>query len=330
MIKMTKTTRLALAGTLAAGSVMLGVAGVTPAVAAGGGPEIAKKQWSFSGPGGHFDKNQLQRGFQVYKEVCASCHGLKRIAFRNLMQPGGPQFPEDGVRSLAATYKVDELNGDGKVVQRPARLSDRFPSPYKNEAEARSIHNGAYPPDLSLIAKGRGVEYTGSIWYHPVSMLKDVVTGYQEGGADYLYALLTSYQDNAPAYRRDPSGKLAPMAESSVQRGDKTMLRCVAVEHAAGKPDTCMPMADGMNYNTAFPGMQIGMARPISDGQVKYGDGTAPTVSNYAADVSAFLFWAADPTHDQRKSLGWQVMLYLLVTSILLYVAKKRLWREVH
>lgn len=325
MSKMSHITR-----SIVAGAAFAALAAAGPAFAAGEGPAIEKKKWSFSGPGGHFDKNQLQRGFQVYKEVCASCHGLKRIAFRNLIQKGGPEFPEDGARSLAASYKIDELNDSGKVVQRPGRLSDRFPSPYKNEAEARSIHNGAYPPDLSLIAKGRGVEYTGSIWNHPFSMLKDVVTGYQEGGADYLYALLTSYYDNAPAYRRDASGKLVAVVESSIQRGDKTILRCVSVEHAAGKPDVCTPLADGMNYNTSFPGKQIGMAKPVSDGQVKYGDGTAATVSNYAADVAAFLSWAADPTHDERKGLGWKVMLYLLVTSILLYVAKKRLWREVH
>lgn len=325
MIKMTQTTRIALAG-----AITLALAGAVPAMAAGDGPEIAKKKWSFSGPAGHFDKNQLQRGFQVYKEVCAACHGLKRIAFRNLVQPGGPEFPEDGVRSLAATYKVDELDATGKVVQRAARLSDRFPSPYKNEAEARSIHNGAYPPDFSLIAKARGVEYTGPIWYHPVSMLKDVVTGYQEGGADYIYALITGYRDDAPAYRRDPSGKLTEVAEASIPRGDKTILRCVAVEKVAGKPDVCTAMADGMNFNMAYPGHQIGMARPISEAQVKYGDGTAGTVSNYASDVAAFLTWTADPTHDQRKRLGWQVLLYLLVTTVLLYVAKKRLWREVH
>jgi ubiquinol-cytochrome c reductase cytochrome c1 subunit len=301
-----------------------------PAFAAGEAIEIPRHTWSFSGPGGRFDKNQLQRGFQVYKEVCASCHGIGLISFRNLVQPGGPEFPEAAVRALAATYKVDELNDEGKVVQRPARLSDRFPKPYKNEAEARSIHNGAYPPDLSLITKGRSAAYTGPIWYHPISMLRDVATGYQEGGTDYLKALLVGYKENAPAYRRD-GGKLVAVEESNVRRGDKTILRCVAVEKGKdGKPDTCAPLADGMHYNSYFSGHQIGMANPLSDGQVKYGDGTPGTVANYAADVSAFLAWTADPHHDKRKSLGWQVMLYLLITSILLFVAKKRLWREVH
>lgn len=326
MSKTSTSLRLALASVAAAVAV-----GATVAWAAGGGNEIERKKWSFSGPGGNFDNNQLQRGFQVYKEVCASCHGIKRIAFRNLVEKGGPEFPEAGVRSLAAEYKVDEIDSNsGKVVQRPARLSDRFPSPYKNEAEARATHNGAYPPDLSLIAKGRSVEYHGSVWYHPISMAKDIVTGYQEGGADYLYALLTGYRDDAPAYRRDGQ-KLVPVAENTIQRGDKTIVRCVAVEKGtAGRPDVCTPMADGMNYNVAFPGNQIGMAKPLSDGQVKYGDGTPATVSNYSADVAAFLAWAADPHHDTRKAMGWQVLLYLLITTILLYIAKKRLWREVH
>ena len=85
-----------------------------------------------------------------------------------------------------------------------------------------------------------------------------------------------------------------------------------------------------MHYNNAFPGHQIGMAQPLRDGQVKYSDGTPATVSNYAADVASFLSWAADPTHDERKSMGWQVMLYLLITSILLYLTKQRIRREVH
>ena len=315
----------------AIGAALLALAGTLPVLAAGDGPEIARKKWSFSGPRGNFDQNQLQRGFQVYKEVCSTCHGIKRIAYRNLMQKGGPAFPEDGVRSLAAESKIDEIDpNSGKIVPRAGRLSDRFPSPYKNEAEARSIHNGAYPPDLSLIAKARNVEYSGTLWGHPLSMAKDMVTGYQEGGADYLYALLTGYKDNAPAYRKEGQ-KLVAVAEASVPRGDKSILRCVAVEPGTGaKPDACTPMADGMNYNMAYPGHQIGMAQPIRDGQVKYGDGTPGTISNYASDVASFLSWAGDPTHDERKSLGWQVVLYLLITSILLFIAKQRLWREVH
>ncbi len=327
---------------------LAGLAGMSPVLAAGEGPQIARQKWPFSGPGGHFDQAQLQRGFQVYREVCAACHSLKRIAFRNLSQKGGPEFPEDRVRGLAASWPnqvptrtetgetaVAARDKDGRItgvryVTRPPMLSDRIPGPYKNEDEARSIHGGAYPPDLSLLAKGRNTEYHGGVLYHPVSMLKDIATGYQEGGADYLYALLTSYKENAPAYRREGS-RLVPVAETAVARGDKSILRCVSVEKGeAGKQDTCTAMAESMNYNSAYPGSQIAMAQPLRDGQIKYSDGTAGTTSNYAKDVSAFLHWAADPSHDERKRMGWQVLLYLLITSILLYIAKKRVWREAH
>ena len=99
---------------------------------------IERQKWSFGGLLGKFDDAQLQRGFQVYMEVCARCHGVKRIHFRNLAEPGGPGFPEAAVKSLAATYQVEDApNDQGKVVKRPAMLSDAMPSPYKNEQEAR-------------------------------------------------------------------------------------------------------------------------------------------------------------------------------------------------
>jgi ubiquinol-cytochrome c reductase cytochrome c1 subunit len=292
--------------------------------------EIHRHHWSFGGMFGRFEQPQLQRGYQVYKEVCSTCHGIGRMSFRNLAEKGGPAFPESSVAGLAAGTSIEDGPGDdGRMFKRPGRLSDRIPGPYKNEQEARSIHNGALPPDLSLIAKARGVEYTGPIWYHPIAMLKDMATGYQEGGPDYIYALITGYRDDAPAYKKDGM-KLVPMAEKDI-RDKKAVSRCVAVEKGeAGKPDTCQPMADLMNYNEAYPGHQIAMAQPIRDGQVKYTDGTAPTVANYAADVAAFLAWTADPTLEERKRLGWQVMLYLLITSILLFVAKKRIWADAH
>ena len=274
---------------------------------AAGGVEVNRQQWSFAGIFGSFDNNQLQRGFKVYKEVCSSCHGLSRIAFRNLVENGGPEFPEAGVRSLAATYKIEDgPNDDGKMFTRPGRLSDRLPSPYKNEQEARATHNGAYPPDLSLMAKARNPEYTGPIWYHPLAMLKDIVAGYQEGGADYLHAVLTGYREKAPAYRRD-GNKLVAMADADV-RDEKAVMRCSSVTKGeAGKPDQCAEMGQTMHYNAAFPGHQIAMAQPLSDGMVPYTDGTPATVEHYSRDVTAFLAWAADPTLETRKTLGWQV-----------------------
>lgn len=262
--------------------------GPTMSFAAGGSVEIERQQWSFSGIFGKYDSQQLQRGFGVYKEVCSACHGLDRIAFRNLAQPGGPEFNEDQVKALAATYEVPaEPNEDGEVEPRPGRLADKFPPLYANEKAARAAQNGALPPELSVIAKARGVAYTGTWYAHPFAMIKDIATAYQEGGADYLYALLTGYKDEPPAGVEVP---------------------------------------DGMNYNAAYPGHMIAMASPLSEDLDLYNDGTPETVENYARDVAAFLSWASDPTLNQRKQTGWMVMIFLLITSVLLYVSKKRIW----
>jgi len=274
--------------------VLAAVVAPTPLLAASEAVHIDRQKWSFAGVTGTFDKAQLQRGYQIYKEVCAVCHAMKRISFRNLAQAGGPAFPEESVKALAASFKVEDGPDDnGKMFQRPGKLADPLPSPFKNEKEARSIHNGAYPPDLSLIARARNVEYLGPWYLHPFSMVRDVVNGYQEGGADYLYALLTGY--------RNPPGNLK--------------------------------LADGMNFNAAFPGYQIAMVPPLAkDNFIKYqaDAGATGSLEQNARDVTAFLSWAADPKHDERKRMGWKVLLYLLVTSVLLYFAKKRLWAKVH
>jgi ubiquinol-cytochrome c reductase cytochrome c1 subunit len=255
---------------------------------------IERQTWSFSGFTGRFDEAQLQRGFKVYTEACARCHSLKRIAFRNLAQPGGPSFPEAAVKSLASNYQVDaEPNDQGKIVKRPAVLVDYFPPPYKNEQEARAALNGALPPDLSLIAKARGVEANAPFYLVPTNMLVDIVTGYQEGGPDYIYAYLTGYA-------QPPAGVTVP---------------------------------DRMNYNQAFPSPHMtAMPNPFAggDGFVKYDDATPATVDNYARDVAAFLAWAADPRTEERKRLGLMVTIYLLITAVLLYLAKRRIWSKMH
>jgi ubiquinol-cytochrome c reductase cytochrome c1 subunit len=312
----------------------------TGALAAGGGGEdqILRQQWSFGGFFGKYDRAQLQRGYQVYTEVCATCHGLKRIAFRNLGEKGGPEFPEETLKKYVASFKVmDGPNDQGKMFERPAKLSDRIPPPYKNEQEARSIHNGAYPPDQSLIIKARGVE-TEAPWYtHWFLMLRDVAVGYQEGGSDYAYALLTGYKEEPPSYTRDAKGRLTRVAEGKKPEGKAEVCASVTLGED-GKPDTCNKLQDGLHYNKYFPGHQIAMANPLIGGAglVSYAKGpdgkpTAPeTAEQYARDVTAFLSWASDPSLEQRKRTGWQVMLYLFLTSILLYIAKKRIWAKAH
>lgn len=269
-------------------------ASIGGAWAAGEEVHIERQPWTFAGMRGHFDANQLQRGFRVYVEVCSRCHSIKRLHFRNLVQPGGPEFPEAAIKSLAGNnYKVDDVPDEtGKINQRPAVLADAIPGPFPNDQAARYATNGALPPDLSLMARARGVESGAPFYRVPDTMVRDILAGYQEGGADYIYAYLKGFSD-------PPGG---------------------------------MKLAEFMNYNKIFPGHQTAMTNPFlaGDGLVKYDDGTPATVDNYARDVVAFLSWAADPTLQERKRTGLLVMLYLLITAVLLGLAKRRIWSSVH
>lgn len=285
---MTKTSLIAL-------GLLFAIAAASPAAAedAAAHHEIEHQVWSFGGLKGQYDKAQLQRGFQIYKDVCSGCHGLKRVYFRNLVQKGGPEFPEASVKELAAQWPnqiTDGPNDAGEMFERPAKLSDPVFGPYKNEKAARAAHGGALPPDLSNIIKARNV-HNSAFWpKHVLLMARDIVTGYQEGGADYVYGILTGYQD----------------------------------------PPADMKMADGMNYNVAFPGHQIAMSPPLAKEAFQtYADGSGSLEKN-AADVAAFLTWASDPSLNSRKSTGWVVLLYLLITTVLLWLGKKRIWANAH
>ena len=261
--------------------------------------EYVRQKWSFAGMGGRYDKAQLQRGFQVYQQVCSNCHALSRVRWRNLTEAGGPEFPEAAVKKLAAEWPNKPLaepddNGmttdkKGNLLTRTPLLSDPILGPYRNDKEARAAQNGALPPNLSVIAKARDL-HNGGFWLsHVGKMAADVMHGYQEGGPDYIYNLLTNYAD----------------------------------------PPAGMKIADGLNYNPAFPGGQLAMVPPLSkENFVTYQDGTGSLDDN-AKDVAAFLEWAADPKLNERKAMGWQVLLYLGITSVLFYIAKKRIWARV-
>src|SRR5918998_1711554 len=169
--------------TLLLAAALLGLS--APAFAAGETPVPPQVRWTFQGPFGKFDRAQLQRGFKVYREVGASCHSLSYVAFRNLSQPGGPEFSEAQVRALAAEYKIqDGPNEAGDMFERPGRAADRFPSPFPNENAAAAANGGKAPPDLSLMAKARTYE-RGFPWF-----VIDVFRQYSENGADYVVALL--------------------------------------------------------------------------------------------------------------------------------------------
>ena len=195
-----KRKKIGVAAMIAVLAALSGLFVATPARAAEDGPTPSLQSWSFAGPFGVYDRAQLQRGFQVYREVCAACHGLSLVAFRNLGEPGGLDYTQAQVAALAAEYRVkDGPNDQGEMFERPGRPADRFPPPFPNAEAARAAMGGTVPPDLSVIAKARTFP-RGFPWF-----VIDMVTQYQESGVDYLAALLTGYED-PPADFKLPEG----------------------------------------------------------------------------------------------------------------------------
>jgi ubiquinol-cytochrome c reductase cytochrome c1 subunit len=236
-------------------------------------PRPPRQEWTFNGFFGRYNQAQLQRGFQVYREVCSNCHSLKLVAFRNLADPGGPGFSEAQVKALAAKYQIkDGPNDAGDMFERPGRPSDYFPWNFPNEQAARAAL-GAVPPDMSLLAKARSYERGFPLF------LIDPIIQYQEQGPDYIDALMNGYTNG-----KDPG------------------------------------------WNEYMPGHKIAMPMPLSDGAVDYEDGSPKTVQQYAKDVSAFLMWAAEPKLEERKRLGFGVLMFLIVYALLLFAVKKKIW----
>jgi cytochrome c1 len=160
------------------------------------------QRWSFAGPFGTYDTAQLQRGFKVYREVCSNCHSIKLLSFRNLAEPGGPDFTEPQAATIAATFQVtDGPNDEGQMFQRPGRISDSFPPPFANDQAARAALGGKLPPDMSVLAKARSYE-RGFPWF-----IVDAFTMYQEDGPDYIHAILTGYTDAPSGFTLPPGGQ---------------------------------------------------------------------------------------------------------------------------
>lgn len=311
----------------------------TPAFAASDAHHPKQENWQFDGVFGTFDKPAVQRGFQVYKEICSTCHSLNRVALRSLEGAG---FSPAEVKSLAAGYTVtDGPNDEGEMFERPGRPSDKFPAPYANEQAARAVNNGAYPLDLSLIVKAR------------------------HDGANYVYSLLTGYEP-APAYlckkvnaegacirfhrisAQDAEAKLAEKkaaAEAAasteapvtpgVKKGDLFFCSDIvkSTEEIDGKTvrtESCTEVGKTMHYNPYFAGKQVAMPAPLhAEGQVEYQDGTKATVPQMAHDVVSFLQWAAEPEMENRKRMGIRVMIFLGVMTVFFYLAKKRIWSRI-
>jgi ubiquinol-cytochrome c reductase cytochrome c1 subunit len=160
--------------------------------------EPKEMDWSFAGPFGTYDKAQLQRGLKVYKEVCSACHSMNLVAFRTLSDLG---YSEAQIKSLSAEYTIhDGPNDAGDMFDRPGKPSDHFPAPFANEEAAAASNGGAAPPDMSLLAKARGVERGFP------RFVFDIFTQYAQGGPDYIHSLLTGYDETPPAGMVIPEG----------------------------------------------------------------------------------------------------------------------------
>ena len=225
-----------------------------------------KVNWSFKELTGKFDRASLQRGFQVYKEVCASCHSMQYLSYRNLGEPGGPEFTQEEVKAIAASVEIEDgPDSQGEMFTRPGKPSDKFKSPYPNVQASTVANGGAYPPDMSVLVKAR------------------------PGGADYMYSVLMGYEE----------------------------------------PPAGMKLDDGVYYNKYMIGQKIKMASPLSDGIVEYSDGTEATMDQMAKDVTTFLAWAAEPELEERHRVGFKVIIYLILLTILVYLSMKKIWSRI-
>ena len=277
-------------------AVVFGAAGQA---AASGGVEIPKQSWSFEGPFGTYDRAAAQRGLQIYKEVCAGCHSLNLIYYRNLTELG---YSEAAVKAFAAEHEVqDGPNEEGEMFMRPAKPSDRFVKPFRNKQAARAANGGALPPDLSLIVEAR------------------------VGGPNYLYALLTGFHDEPTAaflqkYEEEQKKKHAEEQEALKSAGKETT------------PFVLEPfvVGEGMHFNDYFSGHLLAMSPPLLEGGVEFADGTKATVDQMARDITTFLTWASEPNMEARKAMGFKVMLFLVVFCALLIAVKRKVWADVH
>lgn len=222
---------------------------------------LPKQHWSFDGAFGTYDRAAAQRGFQVYNEVCSACHSMKLMSYRNL---AGIGLSPEQIKAIAASKSVPDLSPSGDPTTRPGLPSDRFVNPFPND-KAAAAANGVVPPDQSVLLKAR------------------------HGGADYIYALLTGY--NQP-----PAGFKVP---------------------------------DGVYYNSYFPGHLLRMPQPLSDGQVTYADGTKASVEQMARDVTTFLAYASEPHMEERKRLGVKIVGFLVMLTGVAYAAKRKVWSDV-
>ncbi len=247
------------------------------------------------GPFGTYDQMQLQRGLQVYTEVCSACHGLQYVPIRTLSDEGGPMLPEDQVRQYAADFPIYDEDSNRQFYNaetgefRPLQSSDNFPA-----------HHLAGAPDLSLMAKKRAA------FHGPYGTgINQLVQGF--GGPEYIHAILVGYVDPPACAPEDTEGYYNKYFPNG------------------GIPAECK---DEHGHPT-IEGSWIAMPPPLSDDIVTYADGTAATTDQISQDVSAFLMWTAEPKLNARKEAGFIGVFILSIFAVMLYLTNKSIWANV-
>ena len=271
-------------------AAVMAVGAASPALAEGGSLPPRSGGFSFEGPFGTFDQGQLQRGYKVYREVCAACHSMDMLHFRTLGEKSGPFYDPHAespaqnrfVRALAAEIEVGDIDTEtGEAIMRPATPADKFPNPYPNRTAAAAANGGAMPPDLSVMAKAR------------------------HDGANYIYSLLSGYSAPPAGLRMSATQHYNPY-----MAGDMT------------------PFWDGDPEHVP-PGGFIAMPAPLANGQVTFDDGTEATVDQMSKDVAAFIAWASEPKAVERKQSGIAVLAFLAIFAGITYASYRRIWKGV-
>lgn len=256
--------------------------GGTAIASTSGGPSLPRQHWTWTGVFGGYNQEQLQRGWEVYSQVCSACHPVHFLRYRDLEKIG---FSREKVEELAASAEdvQDGFDENGEPAMRRRIPADPIQRPYPNDEAAKAANSGALPPDLSLITKARA------------------------GGADYVYGIQTGYPDEYPG--------VAPQWWIDANTDPKT-------------GELTNEFQQDKYFNNFFSGHAITMAPQHVDGVV-FADGTSPTQEQGLKDVATFLNWAADPSLEERKSLGVRVIIFLGVLAGFLYALKSYVWRDV-
>ncbi len=270
-----------------------------PAFAAGEAEHAEDHAFSFDGPFGVYDMGAVQRGFLVYKQVCSACHSMDHLSYRNLGEPGGP---------FTAYWVADEETGQRKIYEHPGL------PPHGHGATLAGISDNPFVRQIASEITVTGIDPNSGLEAERPARVSDrfrrpfaneiiaraanggamppdlsVITSARHGGADYVRALMLGFTD----------------------------------------PPADVDVVEGKYYNRYFTGHWIAMAPPLVEDMVEYQDGTKATVEQMATDVAQFLQWAADPHMVERKNIGLRAIAFLLVLAGLLYLAYKRVWRDV-